>query len=104
MIVIADAIATGAQNAHGKTRNADCASEIIRPSDGTSAERPTPIKERKTSIEIYEGSSVARSVTITEVKNGSMFFVTTLLIGVPRHFEAREYSRSRMIITCVLKK
>ena len=39
MIVIADAMATGGQNSHGKVMNADCACWIILPSDGTDALR-----------------------------------------------------------------
>ena len=97
-------MATGAQNAHGKTRNDVCAEDIIRPRDGTVAERPMPMNDRKTSIEMYDGSSVARNVTMTDVRNGSMFLEMTRGMGVPRQRDAREYSLSRIIMTCVLKK
>ena len=45
------------------------------------------------------GSSVASSVTITLVRNGMIFLEMILGIGVPRHLEASEYSRSLMIMT-----
>jgi hypothetical protein len=48
---------------------------------------------RNTSYEMYEGISVAISVTITEVINGRMFFIAILNVEVPRHLEARLYSR-----------
>ena len=41
---------------------------------------------------------------MTEVKNGMMFLEMMRVIGVPRHLEASEYSRSLMIMTWVLKK
>ena len=41
---------------------------------------------------------------MTEVRKGRMFLVTIRLTGVPRHLEAREYSRSRMIKTWVRMK
>lgn len=104
MIVIKAATITGGQNAQGKVLNAVCPCCIIRPSEGTSAERPIPRYERNTSAEMYAGSSEASNVTMTEVIKGSIFFDTIRLIGVPRHLDASEYSRSRIIITWLLKK
>ena len=40
-------------------------------------------------------------VTMMEVMKGRMFFMAILKVDVPRHFDARLYSRSRMITTCI---
>ena len=53
---------------------------------------------------MYAGSSLASSVTITEVMYGRMFREITLRAGVPRQRDARLYSLSRMISTCVRMK
>ena len=38
---------------------------------------------------------------MTDVINGRMFFIAILSVLVPRHLDARLYSLSRMITTCV---
>ena len=38
---------------------------------------------------------------MTDVINGRIFFIAMRKIEVPRHFDARLYSLSRMITTCV---
>ena len=47
---------------------------------------------------------MASNVTMTDVRNGIMFLEMILVIGVPRHLDASEYSRSLMIMVWVLKK
>ena len=47
------------------------------------------------------GFSKKFDIFMTEVMKGRMFLVAIRVMGVPRQREARLYSRSRMIITCV---
>ena len=50
---------------------------------------------------MYEGISVAAKVTMTEVMKGRMFLMAMRPMDVPKHREARLYSRSRIIMTWV---
>ncbi len=53
---------------------------------------------------MYEGISAASRVTITEVMKGRMFLVAIRVIGVPRQRDARLYSLSLIMMTCVRMK
>ena len=53
---------------------------------------------------MHPGIEEAIKVTIKEIIYGRIFLVAIWKLELPRHFDARLYSRSRIMITWVLSE